>query len=509
MPNPRIMENYTPGVDDDPSSFTSYNVAEPVAPQPPASGAVPPPRQPDDQPSPYQPYSTTQPPPPPPPGAAGFGQPPPAAGADYYGPPPGAYTQPEPYKPLMPQPSHEEPGDVEYGSNPTPAGSVQTPLTDGQQQQGYPKPYQQDAGGYQGNGNGNSSSSKFKKWMIAAIVGILILVAVVVVVAVLALGGDGDDGGGGDDGTSREIKLAVPSTDELRRAVDAVLTGSGSPSVTATYGDIADWDVSAIEDFSSLFDANARNEAAATAELDLSRWNTSSGTDFAFMFNGATGFNSDISGWDTSRATDFSYAFAGATSFNQDIGGWNMNRVTTIQNMFAGATSFNRDISPWQLGSLQSMSSAFEGASSFSQPLCLWSDSLASSVAAAAAFAGTSCPAADRATDLAADPPGPLCFSCGTAAPTASPTVLVTSSAPTAPKLSFESTQELLQAVDIFLQDPLDGVLLDTYGPIGDWDVSRVTEFRILFDKDRNPLAAAFNEDISGCEWLVGRGLRT
>ena len=49
-------------------------------------------------------------------------------------------------------------------------------------------------------------------------------------------------------------------------------------AATATYGLIADWDVSAITDMGSLF-------------------------------RGLTNFNADISGWDTSSVTDMSLMF--------------------------------------------------------------------------------------------------------------------------------------------------------------------------------------------------------
>jgi len=49
-------------------------------------------------------------------------------------------------------------------------------------------------------------------------------------------------------------------------------------AATATYGPIADWDVSAI-------------------------------TDMSYLFNRLTSFNAGISGWDTSSVTTMSYMF--------------------------------------------------------------------------------------------------------------------------------------------------------------------------------------------------------
>ena len=49
-------------------------------------------------------------------------------------------------------------------------------------------------------------------------------------------------------------------------------------STTATYGDINTWDVSAITDFSELF------EDKTTFNSDISNWDVSNGTDFSRMF---------------------------------------------------------------------------------------------------------------------------------------------------------------------------------------------------------------------------------
>jgi len=62
----------------------------------------------------------------------------------------------------------------------------------------------------------------------------------------------------------------------LQTAVQAF--NANPTAATATYGAIADWDVSAITDMSSLF-------------------------------NGLTNFNADISGWDTSGVTDMRSMF--------------------------------------------------------------------------------------------------------------------------------------------------------------------------------------------------------
>ena len=55
-----------------------------------------------------------------------------------------------------------------------------------------------------------------------------------------------------------------------------------------TYGDINTWDVSAITDFSSLFNSTIFNS-------DISNWDVSSGTDFSVMFWGVRLYSTRIS----------------------------------------------------------------------------------------------------------------------------------------------------------------------------------------------------------------------
>jgi hypothetical protein len=71
----------------------------------------------------------------------------------------------------------------------------------------------------------------------------------------------------------------------LQTAVQAF--NANPTAATATYGPIADWDVSAITDMSSLFEDD--NDDSSYDELK--------------------GFSADISGWDTSSVTDMSYMF--------------------------------------------------------------------------------------------------------------------------------------------------------------------------------------------------------
>jgi surface protein len=77
---------------------------------------------------------------------------------------------------------------------------------------------------------------------------------------------------------------------------------------------IAYWDVSRVDDFSSVLDER-RNPKARNFNKDLSRWKVANGTSFARMFYGCHVFQSDLSDWNTSRATNLDEMFDRCTSF--------------------------------------------------------------------------------------------------------------------------------------------------------------------------------------------------
>ena len=80
-------------------------------------------------------------------------------------------------------------------------------------------------------------------------------------------------------------------------------------AATATYGRIADWDVSAVSDMSGLFSGMQNFNA------DISSWNTSGVTNMDQMFYGASAFNQPLS-FDTSSVTDMQSMFNATTSLS-------------------------------------------------------------------------------------------------------------------------------------------------------------------------------------------------
>ena len=89
--------------------------------------------------------------------------------------------------------------------------------------------------------------------------------------------------------------------------------------------------------------------------LDTGNWNwdTSAIQSFSSMFDHAVSFNKDIGNWNLGAFNIIlATMFNSATSFNQDLSGWTTNNVNSMQNMFNNATSFNQDLSNWNIESV-------------------------------------------------------------------------------------------------------------------------------------------------------------
>ena len=89
--------------------------------------------------------------------------------------------------------------------------------------------------------------------------------------------------------------------ENIHSAVD--LWVSNQTSAESTYGHISNWDVSGVNNMSSLFNNNLVNGANLFND-DIGDWNESNVTDMNQMFNNAHNFNQDISSWDVSNVSD-------------------------------------------------------------------------------------------------------------------------------------------------------------------------------------------------------------
>ena len=172
--------------------------------------------------------------------------------------------------------------------------------------------------------------------------------------------------------------------------------------------------------------------------------------------------------WDVSRVTDMSRVFAHSKFFDSDRSTWDVSRVHDMSSMFLGAVSFNGDLAKWDVSRVKDMYGMFWVAAFFNRKLFgpAWVHSKAKKTIM---FSGTS----------------------GSISPTTCNETSVSGVFP--PK----SREELKSAVDEYVKaSPRGKPYNGTNGPIGDWDVSRVTDMYLLFMN-----AKRFEGDIS--KWDV------
>ncbi|MCG8699846.1 MAG: BspA family leucine-rich repeat surface protein, partial [Bacteroidales bacterium] len=129
-------------------------------------------------------------------------------------------------------------------------------------------------------------------------------------------------------------------------------------------GDLSSWDVSNINNFTSMFQRSGFNG-------NVSTWDMSEAENLFNMFY-FTPFNQDISSWNVSNVTNMNSVFKNNYSFNQDISGWDVSSVTTMSQMFKNNVSFNQDISGWDVSNVESMIEMFWSCSKFDQDLSSW-----------------------------------------------------------------------------------------------------------------------------------------
>lgn len=115
--------------------------------------------------------------------------------------------------------------------------------------------------------------------------------------------------------------------EELREAVREY-TATGRKSMAyATYGPIAEWDVSEVTDMSELF------QDMTTFSEDLSRWSVSQVLTMKNMFHGAASFCCDLRRWDVGKVQCMDGMFWGAISFTSDLSSWNVSNVRSMKRM--------------------------------------------------------------------------------------------------------------------------------------------------------------------------------
>ena len=181
-------------------------------------------------------------------------------------------------------------------------------------------------------------------------------------------------------------------------------------TATITWGDIGDWDVSGVEDFSYAFSqhrdaiggskvSNGNPKAKAFVGTAMSKWITTSATTLFGTFDAAQGMNSDLRGWTVGKVTSMINTFRWASSFtgmgldawdtasvntlrgtfytaremNSDLSGWKVTNIKTMEQTFSNAVAFKgTGVGSWATNSLTTLRETFQGATSFEVDLKFW-----------------------------------------------------------------------------------------------------------------------------------------
>lgn len=120
--------------------------------------------------------------------------------------------------------------------------------------------------------------------------------------------------------------------------------------------DISNWDVSKCENFSRMFyNCEKFNQ-------DLSKWNVSKGKNFASMFFNCYDFNNDLSKWNVSNAKDFSFMFSNCSKFNCNLSGWTPKNLENWNGIFTGAKKINsKSVDGWKVSNKSMLSAQEKG----------------------------------------------------------------------------------------------------------------------------------------------------
>ncbi len=158
---------------------------------------------------------------------------------------------------------------------------------------------------------------------------------------------------------------------------------------------LAQWDVSAVTKFNSLF-AHPKFDASFWKDQDISNWkfHDTEPITMARMFCGSRFSGTGLANWDVGRVTDMSEMFAEIPDFDlteisqwdvsnvtdmqgmfQECGcqgdgleNWDVSRVTNMANMFCGSGFDGDGIEKWDVGSVTDMAEMFAYCHDFDYP---------------------------------------------------------------------------------------------------------------------------------------------
>jgi surface protein len=155
---------------------------------------------------------------------------------------------------------------------------------------------------------------------------------------------------------------------------------------------IGSWDVSNVRDFvgalgCSVIQGDTTGVFNNGGSPSIGNWNTSNATDMTQMFVNQPKFNQNIGSWNVGQVTNFTAMFGiywtvstpwqtMSGSFNNggspSIGNWDTSKVTSFNSMFTGQLSFNQNIGSWNVGKVttfQNLFSVFNPTPAFSSSL--------------------------------------------------------------------------------------------------------------------------------------------
>ena len=124
---------------------------------------------------------------------------------------------------------------------------------------------------------------------------------------------------------------------------------------TTTYGNIKDWDVSGVDDFTWVF------------SLHRDRDNKNLGYSWPYTEERATVLNGNpkaatftefggLASWTTTSLVETTGMFHGAGAMNADLSAWDVTKVTHMRSMFFGATALNGAwLSEWRTSSVSAV----------------------------------------------------------------------------------------------------------------------------------------------------------
>ena len=166
-------------------------------------------------------------------------------------------------------------------------------------------------------------------------------------------------------------------------------------SATTKWGDIGDWDVSDVGDFTRAFSdnrdvtnvaqVNSGNPKATTfVGTAMSKWITTSLTKMEGTFRGAAAMNSDMTSWNVVKVTTLEGTFSSAKTFaGIGLNSWITSSIADsgLHFTFMNAWEMNADLSGWNVANVKNFLKTFNGAKKFTGTgVDMWSASAATNM---------------------------------------------------------------------------------------------------------------------------------